>query len=78
MIATHIGFSANMQEDGSSIVGSMDWMRRKEAEMEARRALVKEVCAKYDSEDRWREEEPARKFWFALEHGFAFCSHPKV
>ena len=59
-------------------MGSIEWMRWKERDMEARRARVKEVCAKYDSKDRWRETEQGRHFWFDLEHGLAFCSHPKV
>ena len=53
-------------------------MRRKERDMEARRARVKEVCAKYDSEDRWREAEQGQHIWFDLEHRLAFCYHAKV
>ena len=59
-------------------MGSIGWMRKKETDMEARRARVKEVCMKYDSEDRWREAEQGSHFWFNLEHGLAFCTHPKV
>ena len=53
-------------------------MRKKEVDLEARRALVKDVCAKYDSKNRWRETEQGRNFWFDIEHGFAFCAHEKV
>ena len=60
------------------MVGGIEWMRRKETDMEARKALVKEVCTKYDSTDRWREAEQGRNFWFDIEHGLAFCSHAKV
>ena len=48
------------------------------ADMEARKARVKKVCAKYDSTDRWREAEQGKNFWFDIEHGLAFCSHAKV
>ena len=64
--------------DASSVVGSKEWMRKKEVDLEARRALVKDVCAKYDSKNRWRETEQGRNFWFDIEHGFAFCVHEKV
>ena len=53
-------------------------MRKKEIDFEARRARVKEVCAKYDSENRWRETDQGSYFWFDMEHGFAFCAHAKV
>ena len=53
-------------------------MRKKEIDLESRRARVKEVCAKYNSENRWREMEQGRHFWFDIKHGFAFCAHPKV
>ena len=53
-------------------------MRKKEIDFEARRARVKEVCAKYDSENRWRETDQGSHFWFDIEHGFAFCVHAKV
>ena len=53
-------------------------MRKKEIDFEARRARVKEVCAKYDSKNRWRAMEQGSYFWFDIEHGFAFCVHAKV
>ena len=53
-------------------------MSKKEIDFEARRARVKEVCAKYNSENRWRETDQGSHFWFDIEHGFAFCVHAKV
>ena len=53
-------------------------MRKKEIQMKARLARVKEVCAKYDSEERWRAPEQGKSFWFDVEHGLAFCTHAKV
>ena len=72
--------------DESSVVGSREnggeaweeWMRNKEIQMKARLARVKEVCAKYDSEERWKEVEQGKSFWFDVEHGLAFCTHAKV
>jgi len=40
---------------------------------------VKDVCAKFDSINRWREKEQGKRhFWFDLKHGFAFCAQPKT
>lgn len=72
--------------DESSVVGSREnggeaweeWMRNKEIQMKARLARVKEVCAKYDSEERWKEVEQGKSFWFDVEHGLAFCTHAKA
>ena len=74
----HAASRSNHDYVSGSIVGSREWMRRKEVEMEARRSRVKEVCEKYDSKKRWREKEQGKKFWFDLRHRFAFCAHPKV
>ena len=63
----------------SFLVGSKRWMKMKEFVFEARRARVKDVCAKFDSINRWREKEQGKRhFWFDLKHGFAFCAQPKV
>ena len=63
--------------DASSVVGSQEWMRKKEAEFEARNAHVQEVCAKLKSKDNWRAKEQ-RYFWFDIKHGIALCAHAKV
>lgn len=62
----------------SSVVGSQEWMRKKEAEFEARRAHVQEVCAKLNTKDRWRETQQGKHFWFDLRHRIALCTHAKV
>ena len=64
--------------DASSVVGSQEWMRKKEAEFEARRAHVQEVCAKLNSKNRWRETQQGKHFWFDIRHGIALCPHDKV
>ena len=64
--------------DASSVVGSQEWMQKKEAEYEARRAHVQEVCAKLNSNDRWRSTDQGAGFWFDIRHGFALCTHAKV
>ena len=63
--------------DASSVVGSQEWMRKKEAEFEARNAHVQEVCAKLKSKDHWRAKEQ-RYFWFDIKHRIALCAHAKV
>ena len=63
--------------DESYVVGSQEWMRKKEAEFEARKAHVREVCAKLKSKDNWRAKEQ-RYFWFDIKHGIALCAHAKV
>ena len=65
--------------DESLLVGSRKWMKKKEVEFEARKSRVKDVCAKFDQINRWREKEQGKRhFWFDLKHGFAFCAQPKV
>ena len=64
--------------DASSVVGSQEWMRKKEAEFEARRAHVREVCAKLNSKNRWRATDQGKHFWFDIRHGIALCAHAKV
>ena len=64
--------------DASSVMGSEEWMSKKEDEFEARRAHVQEVCAKLNSEDRWREPKQGKHFWFDIRHGIALCAHAKV
>ena len=59
-------------------MGSIEWMNNKEIDFEERRSRVKRVCAKYNSENRWRETEQGKHFWFDIEHGLALCAHPKV
>ena len=63
--------------DESYVVGSQEWMRKKEAEFEARKAHVREVCAKLNSKDQLVSTEK-RYFWFDIEHGIALCAHAKV
>ena len=63
--------------DASSVVGSQEWMRKKEAEFEARKAHVREVCAKLNSKYQLVSTEK-RYFWFDIEHGIALCAHAKV
>ena len=53
-------------------------MKMKEQEFAARKARVKEVCEKYETEDRWRDQYQGKQLWFDLEHRLAFCVHPKV
>ena len=69
--------SHGMQE-GMLTMGSTMWMKMKEQEFGARRARVKEVCKKYEIEERWKNQYQGRQFWFDLEHRLAFCIHPKV
>ena len=65
--------------DEGSLVGSTKWMKKKEVEFEARKSRVKDVRAKFDQMNRWREKEQGKRhFWFDLKHGFAFCAQPKV
>ena len=64
--------------DASSVVGSQEWMRKKEAEFEARRAHVQGVCAKLNSKNRWRATNQGEHFWFDIRHGIALCAHAKV
>ena len=64
--------------DASSVVGTQEWMRKKEIEMEARRTHVQEVCAKLNSKDRWRAKDIGRHIWFDMRHRFALCTHAKV
>ena len=64
--------------DASSVVGTQEWMRMKEAEFEARKIHVQEVCAELSSKDRWISTDQGRHFWFDIRHGFAVCAHPKV
>ena len=68
----------NIVSDASSVVGTQEWMRKKEIEMEARRTHVKEVCAKLNSKDRWRATDMGKHIWFDIRHRFALCTHPKV
>ena len=63
--------------DASSVVGSQEWMRKKEAEFEARKAHVREVCANLNSKYQLVSTEK-RYFWFDIEHGIALCAHAKV
>ena len=63
--------------DASSVLGSQEWMWKKEAEFEARRAHVREVCAKLNSKYQWASTEQ-RYFWFDIKHGIALCAHAKV
>ena len=63
--------------DASSVVGSQEWMRKKEAKFEARKAHVREVCAKLSSKYQWVSTEQ-RYFWFDIKHGIALCAHAKV
>jgi len=64
--------------DASSVVGTQEWMRMKEAEFEARKIHVQEVCAELSSKDRWISTDQGRHFWFDIRHGFAVCAHPKA
>ena len=64
--------------ESSSVVGSQEWMRKKEAQFDARRAHVQEVCAKLNSKDRWRETQQGKHFWFDIRHGIVLCAHAKV
>ena len=67
----------NVVDEGSH-VGSRKWMKKKEVEFEARKSRVKDVRAKFDQMNRWREKEQGKwHFWFDLKHGFAFCAQPK-
>ena len=59
-------------------MGSTMWMKMKEQEFVARNARVKEVCERYETEDRWRDQYQGKQFWFDLEHRLAFCVHSKV
>ena len=64
--------------DASSVVGTHEWIRKKEAELEERKIHVQEVCAELNSKDRWTSTDQGRHFWFDIRHGFAVCTHPKV
>ena len=64
--------------DASSVMGSEEWMSKKEDEFEARRAHVQGVCAKLNSKNRWRATNQGEHFWFDIRHGIALCAHAKV
>ena len=68
----------SIMSDGSSVLGTQEWMRKKEIEMEARRTHVQEVCAKLNSKDRWKATDIGRHIWFDIRHRFALCTHAKV
>ena len=68
----------HIASDASSVLGTQEWMRKKEAELEERKIHVQEVCAELNSKDRWTATDQGTHFWFDIRHGFAVCTHPKV
>ena len=64
--------------DASSVVGSQEWMGKKEGQFEARRVHVQEVCAKLNSKNHTEATEQGTHFWFDIRHRIALCTHPKV
>ena len=72
-----MGEANRVVSDASYVLGSQEWMRKKEAELEARKTQVQEVCAKLNSK-RWRATKQGKNFWFDIRNGIALCAHAKV
>ena len=60
-------------------LGSLDWMRHREAIFAARKKHIKDVCEKYDDPRRWiAKSHKGIQFWIDRKHGLAACIHGKV